>query len=59
MTTVFHDCVSFDELAAHVPTWKGDCLHQKRMRSKSKEQKRVMLLVEMRNKDYMYKIVIN
>ena len=39
--------LSFDELAAHVPTWKGDCLCQKRIRSKSKEQKNVMLSVEM------------
>lgn len=51
--------LSFDELAAHVPTWKGDCLCQKRIRSKSKEQKNVMLLVEMRNKDYMCKIMVN
>jgi len=52
--------VGFDKLAACVPTWKGDCLRQKRIRSKSKEQKKnVMLLVEMRNKDYMCKIMIN
>lgn len=41
------------------PHGKESAYTKKRMRSKSKEQKRVMLLVEMRNKDYMYKIVIN